>query len=1059
MKIAMLSKILFFTLSIALLGCKPTLEKTSGGINAEILTFDLHSPNPGASWGSNPTPTFLVTNITFLGGTIQLFSDSHCTAQASEPVSVTSSTATITANTLNPGTHQFYLRHHSAENQTSDCFGPVAYTVEILSLGIDPSNILFDSDSTPTFNVTGLTVYDGVVQLFNDPTCTTVASNAVVVTSRTASITANSLAPGSHRFYVQHKDTDNSKGNCFGFLTYTMENLTLTLATPSTPLDPTPTFNVNGLVIHDGTLKLFRDSNCQETASGTVNVSSDTASITASSLTTKNHQFYVQHTDSSNDKGRCFGPLAYTLEILDMRPSSNSLSFDPTPSFDVTGFVVRQGTIQLFSDSSCTISASGEITVSSATASIAANALDSSTWNYRFYVRHKDSISQGLCFGPVAYKKEEPALALDSSNISLDSDFTPTFNVTGLLVLNGTIQLFSDSTCTTAASGTVAVSAGTASITANTLLAGSHNFYVQHTDSGNSKGDCVGPIAYTLETLTLALSSPDSSPAFDPTPDFNVTGIVAQNGTIRLFKDSTCTTAGSSAVTVSSGSASVTADELSTTSHQFYVQHTDTNNNTGRCFGPVPYDLEILTLALSSENVPVDLDSTPSFDIAGLLVLDGTIQLFSDSNCSTSASDAVTVSTATASITANALAIGTYQFSVQHTDSNGNVGSCFGSIAYEYKEGIKAISAGEQHTCAIIQDDSLYCWGSNRHGQLGNGSASSQYTSVTVDLGIGRTAKSVSAGYGDTCAILDDNSLKCWGSSTRTPSAPSSIDLGTDRMAIAVSLGTSSRETDFRYTLEDTFEHICAILDDDSLKCWGYNAHAQLGDGSTTNRSTPTAINFLGTNNGIMEIDAGTDYTCAILNSGSLKCWGDNGRGRLGDGTTTDRHTPTAVNLGTERTAIAVSAGYSHTCAVLENGSLKCWGENSSGQLGHGTRSYSRYVFRYFVSPGSSPTPTSVNLGANRTATAVSTGHSHTCAILDNGNLKCWGDNDHGQLGDQTITDRIPPTLVDLGMGRTAKIISLGSYHTCAILDDDSLKCWGRNHGGHTPTTVNFGSE
>ena len=216
--------------------------------------------------------------------------------------------------------------------------------------------------------------------------------------------------------------------------------------------------------------------------------------------------------------------------------------------------------------------------------------------------------------------------------------------------------------------------------------------------------------------------------------------------------------------------------------------------------------------------------------------------------------------------------------------------------------------------------------------------------------------------------------------------------------------------------------HNCAILDDGSVSCWGYNGQGQLGDGTTTSRNTPTQTSSLGTDRTAVAITAGSDHTCAILDDGSVSCWGYNGYGRLGDGTTTNRNTPTQTSsLGTDRTAVAITAGAYHTCAILDDGSVSCWGWNNHGQLGDGTNT-----------DRNTPTQTS-SLGTDRTAVAITVGTFHTCAILDDGSVSCWGYNGYGQLGDGTTTDRNTPTQTSsLGTDRTAVAITAGSIsHMC----------------------------
>jgi len=354
------------------------------------------------------------------------------------------------------------------------------------------------------------------------------------------------------------------------------------------------------------------------------------------------------------------------------------------------------------------------------------------------------------------------------------------------------------------------------------------------------------------------------------------------------------------------------------------------------------------------------------------------------------------------------------------------------------------VSTGYYHTCAILDNGDMKCWGRNSYGQLGDGNSANLAfpSSTAIDLGTGRTAVAVSAGYHHTCAILDNGDLKCWGydgngelgdggSNTNT-NAPSStaIDLGTGRTAVAVSAGNM---------------HTCVILDNGDVKCWGADTYGQLGDGgSNTNTNAPssTAID-LGTGRTAVAVAAGDDHTCAILDNGDLKCWGRDSNGQLGDGgsnTNTNAPSSTAIDLGTGRTAVAVSAGEEHTCAILDNGDMKCWGRNNYGQLGDGSNVNTN-----------APSSTAINLGTGRTAVAVSVGEEHTCAILDNGDLKCWGRDSQGQLGDggsNTHTNAPSSTPINLGTGRTAVAVSAHGQHTCATLDNGDMKCWGYNYYG-----------
>ena len=1022
----------------------------------ETLTLALSSPT--SPLNSDSTPTFSVSGLVIQNGNVQLFSDSSCTTAASSAVTVSSATASITANTLTTGSYQFYVQHTDSNSIKGDCTGSVTYTMEALTLALSSPTSPLNSDPTPTFSVSGLVVENGTVQLFSDSTCTTVASATATVSSATASITANTLTTGSYQFYVQHTDTNSNQGDCFGPVAYTMEALTLALSSPTSPLnsDSTPTFSVSGLVVHNGNIQLFSDSSCTTAASATVAVSSATASITANTLSAGSHQFYVQHTDTNSNKGDCTGPVAYTMEVLTLALSSptSPLNSDPTPTFSVSGLVAHNGTVQLFSDSACTTAASGTVAVSSATASITANAL--SAGSYQFYVQHTDTNSnKGDCFGSVAYTMEALTLALSPPTSPLNSDSTPTFSVSGLVAHNGTVQLFSDSTCTTAASGTVAVSSAAASITANTLTTGSYQFYVQHTDSNSIKGDCFGPVAYTMEALTLAPSSPAISLVVNTTPTFNVSGLIVHNGTVQLFSDSACTTAASSTTAVSSATASITANALDTGSHQFYVQHIDTNSVKGDCTGPVAYTVEALTLALSSPNTPLGLDSTPTFSVSGLVVHNGTVQLFSDSSCTTAASATVAVSSGTASITANALSAGSHQFFVQHTDTSDNKGDCFGGISYRYY-GI-AISGGKLHTCALTSSGGVKCWGEGTYGQLGNdGTADTDHPVDVVD-GDGSTTPlanivQVSGGNFHTCALTSSGGVKCWG-------LGGNGQLGND--------GTA--DTDHPVDVVDGDEsatplaniiqvsggdlYTCALTSSGGVKCWGHGDGRLGNDGSTSTNhpvdvvdgdesTTPLA--------NIVQISAGNYHTCALTSSGGVKCWGQGINGQLGnDGSTSTNH-PVDVVDGDESTTplaniVQISVGGYHTCALTSSGGVKCWGHGDYGQLGNdGTADTDHPVD---VVDGDGSTTPLANI------IQVSGGYLYTCALTSSGGVKCWGRGANGQLGNDGAADTDHPVDVVDGDGSTTPLanivqVSGGNFHTCALTSSGGVKCWGDGDNG-----------
>ena len=187
----------------------------------------------------------------------------------------------------------------------------------------------------------------------------------------------------------------------------------------------------------------------------------------------------------------------------------------------------------------------------------------------------------------------------------------------------------------------------------------------------------------------------------------------------------------------------------------------------------------------------------------------------------------------------------------------------------------------------------------------------------------------------------------------------------------------------------------------------------QLGNGGTSDKTTPTLTSSLGTGRTAVALSSGGSHTCAILDNGAVSCWGYGTYGQLGNGGWSDKSTPTLTSsLGTNRTAVALSSGGSHTCAILDNGAVSCWGYGMNGRLGNGG-----------TSDKTTPTLTS-SLGTGRTAVAISSGGYHTCAILDDGTVSCWGYGFAGRLGNGATSTKSTPTLTSsLGTGRTAMLI------------------------------------
>lgn len=231
--------------------------------------------------------------------------------------------------------------------------------------------------------------------------------------------------------------------------------------------------------------------------------------------------------------------------------------------------------------------------------------------------------------------------------------------------------------------------------------------------------------------------------------------------------------------------------------------------------------------------------------------------------------------------------------------------------------------------------------------------------------------------------------------------------------------------------------HTCALTINGNVQCWGYNGTGQLGDGTTTQRLKP--VNVKGLSRGsISAVAAGGTHSCALTKSGGVKCWGGNSNSQLGVGTQTTMITTPVDVIGLNSGVIAITAGEDHTCALTIVGAVKCWGSNSFGQLGDGT---------------TTRRATSVNvIGLNSGVAAIAVGTRHSCAITSGGAVKCWGDNGNGQLGDGTTGDgiwklRLTPVDV-IGLGVVVSAVAVGGGHSCALTGGGAVKCWGLNSFG-----------
>jgi alpha-tubulin suppressor-like RCC1 family protein len=366
----------------------------------------------------------------------------------------------------------------------------------------------------------------------------------------------------------------------------------------------------------------------------------------------------------------------------------------------------------------------------------------------------------------------------------------------------------------------------------------------------------------------------------------------------------------------------------------------------------------------------------------------------------------------------------------------------------------RQVSTGANYTCGVTPDNRAYCWGANRLGNLGDGTTTDRLTPVAVVGGL--RFRQVSAGNFHACGVTTNNRAYCWGLNQTgelgngTNTGPEMCDNFFPCSSSPVALAGGLRFA----LVRAGGNHTCGVTPGNLAYCWGFNAAGQLGNGTNTGpetcvfgracSTTPVAVA-----GGLRfrQMAAGLDHTCGSTPAKRAYCWGSNFFGQLGDGTTTQRLTPVPVAGGLQFSRIA--AGQRHTCALTPDHRVYCWGENAAGQLGNGTSTGPE------VCNGFSCSTKPVRIVGGRRFLLVSAGGFHTCALTPGNLAYCWGRNFEGQLGDGTntgpeICDQVPcstrPVRVVDGLG--FRQVNGGHVHTCALTPNHRAYCWGDNDQG-----------
>ena len=363
-----------------------------------------------------------------------------------------------------------------------------------------------------------------------------------------------------------------------------------------------------------------------------------------------------------------------------------------------------------------------------------------------------------------------------------------------------------------------------------------------------------------------------------------------------------------------------------------------------------------------------------------------------------------------------------------------------------------SLGAGDATFCALLADATIHCWGYNGYGELGQGNFNSNPAPPQPAVSLPKGAVEIAMMGSTAFALLTDGSVWAWGENNKG-------QLGQGNFTTTGNMGSSTAVQVTGLPGAAThiyagYAHACALVGSDAW-CWGDNQYGELGNGTTTTTAptgiaAPNKVPGLGT---VTMMALGLENTCA-MSSGTLKCWGDNSYGQLGVGSFTpfQSATPVSVSLGASPPTItAIDAGYDNNCLLTSAGVVNCWGFDLYGDLGNGMTPPSSY-------PQGLPTPGPIS--GTQVASSFASGYDNSCLINGSGAIYCWGRNDEGQLGIGSLTTTspmgslVPVAVVGLPSTIPAKSVYGSRLATCAILNDGALWCWGYANDPNNATKV-----
>lgn len=1084
--------------------------------NRVIYTYDNTPPAaPSAiilvtAAHNTATPVLQVRGVE-VGASTTLYSDASCTIAASGASGVATSTnVNVTSSAVVEGSYNYYAKVQDAAGNSSACTSSFANYVYDITPPAMPTNVTFTSGTTspsnnanPSFDVDGLVAGD-VVKVYGDAQCLMEISSATVTTSLMSITTMPALsADGTYQIHATAVDAYGNTSACSSSsVTYVFDKTapakasTLALKIPATSPgnNANPTITVNGVETND-VVTLYRDATCSVLiASGTATGSS--IDLMSGSLPSDGtYEFYAHSMDAAgNGSGCSTAKVTYVFDATaPNKPTSLSLAnpaSNPSnitlPSFNVGSSFVVGDIVKLYSDASCSTAASAMTTVSTAgSVTIPLSTTLSTSGTYTYYARAFDlagnvslcsSASVDYVFDNVA-PAAPTSIALTTPSTSPGNITTPTLTVSGV-TSGDVVQIFSNAACSSFVKSQTAAG-GTAAIVLPTLTEGSYTFYANAKDAAGNVSSCTSTSAnYTLDITppatpsSLTLVSPGSSPGKLSSPLLQVNGVTSGD-LIGLYLDASCTTF-SGSVSASGNTAVISAATLpSAGNYIFYAMATDAAGNNSGCSPGTNYTFDNISPTVSTVT-----STNPDRTYGTASAISITLNMSEVVNVNTTGGvPTLTLNTSPTRVATYSSGSGSNQLVFTYTVQLGDT-----SLDLDYASttslalngSLVTDIAGNNLSSTMSAPGSTASLTYNRSIVISpNPPMASLQGAPTVLLNEGGTAQTVQISlnfpsafdmtvhlmsYGNALIGVDymlSNSLvtipagSTSTSVTFTPLENAIVDIPRRLMLFIDSVDglypsslNKISQKEFYIIDNDQTQlapqnlakssvgnHTCAIKSDGTLRCWGANNSGQLGDNTTANnKSTPMTPSGLTGN--VLKAATGGSHTCAIKTDNSLWCWGNGSSGQLGIGSVATKIVPNQVGTG----YVKIAAGNTHTCAIKTDNSLWCWGGGSLGQIGIGS----------IISTQISPTQVS----GGDTYLDVFAGGNHTCAISTSNILKCWGANSYGESAGSGSTSSYitSPAVVDSGVSYTSA--GLGANHTCAVTTTGVLKCWGLNSSG-----------